>query len=171
MVMNNIFIIGFMGTGKTSVSKQLSKKIKKKYVCLDGLIEEITRNSINNIFSEQGEKEFRKIEKKVFLWAVEKDNQVIDTGGGIILDPDNIKIMKQKGIIICLKANVDTICNRIKDCVTRPLLQVDNPKETIKKLLKPRLSLYAKADFFVDTDDLTVEQIVEKIEEIINNVK
>lgn len=159
----NIVLVGFMGTGKTVVARRLSEKFGRGYVCLDDTIEEIEGKSINRIFEENGESYFRKIEKEVTSKASKLKNVIIDTGGGVVKDNENIRNLKETGVMICLTATPEIIYERIKHEPNRPLLNVSNHKERIQKLLNQRASLYAKADYTIDTSELTIDEVVNKI--------
>jgi shikimate kinase len=161
--MRNIILVGFMGTGKSVVGKLLAKKLNMNFVELDEMIETREKMSIKDIFEKKGEPYFRLIEKEVVEEASLRKNVVISAGGGAIIDEENFKNLKSSGIIICLQACPETILKRTKDLKTRPLLNVPDPKKKIEELLAKRAPYYKKADHCIDTDNLTVEQIAEKI--------
>jgi len=165
--MKNIVLVGFMGTGKTAVAKLLARRLKMHYVCVDDLIEKHEGHPITDIFSASGEEYFRKIESEIIRDISDKSGQVIDAGGGAVLKEENVKNLKKNGILVCLTATPDVIYDRIKSQGTRPLLNVLEPKKKIQELLLKRAQYYAKADFTIDTSDLTVEQAVEKIKKIL----
>lgn len=153
--MKNIYLVGFMGTGKSTVGRELAKKKKWRFVDLDELIELREGRSIADIFSKKGEPYFRRIEKKILKEVSLEKSFVVSCGGGIVCDEDNIKTMKKTGIVICLKATPAIILKRTKGLKSRPLLNVDNPKEKISLLLKLRAPYYAKADKLIDTSKLS----------------
>ncbi len=161
--MNNIYLVGFMGTGKTVVGKELAKRKKWQFADLDDLIELKEKRIISEIFAKNGEPYFRKIEKKVLSEVSKEKNFVVSCGGGIVMNPQNIKIMKKTGIIICLSAAIEVILKRISGTTRRPLLNVLDPKERIASLLKLRAPYYALADEAIDTSKLSVGKVVEKI--------
>lgn len=161
--MQHIALVGFMGTGKTVVGKKLAEKLGREFLELDSLIEEREGISIREIFEKKGEPYFRKIEKDVVREAVQKKGVIISAGGGAIIDEENFKNLKKNGVVICLEASPDVILERTKGLTTRPLLDVPDPKERIEELLKKRDPYYKKADFCINTDNLTVTQVVEKI--------
>ncbi|MFC1621531.1 shikimate kinase, partial [Candidatus Omnitrophota bacterium] len=134
--MKNIVLVGFMGTGKTVVAKLLAQKLKREFLELDAIIEEREDMSIKDIFEKKGEPYFRKIEKEVVKEASQKQDIVISAGGGAIIDEENFKALKPNSIIICLQASPDTIMQRTKGNVCRPLLNVPDPKKKIEDLLK-----------------------------------
>ncbi|OIO33491.1 MAG: hypothetical protein AUJ70_03170 [Candidatus Omnitrophica bacterium CG1_02_40_15] len=161
--MNNIILVGFMGTGKSVVGKELAKKLNRDFVELDDMIETREKMPIKDIFEKKGEPYFRLAEKEVVKKASSRKNIVISAGGGAIVDEENFRELKNSGIIICLKASPETILKRTKGLKTRPLLNVQDPKKQIEELLKKRKPYYDKADFSIETDNLRVEQVVEEI--------
>ena len=165
--MMNIYLVGFMGTGKSAVGKELAKKKKWQFVDLDELIESEEKRSIPEIFAKDGEPYFRKIEKKSLKQVSTQKKFVVACGGGIVINSENIKIMKQSGIIICLTAVVDIILKRTNSFTHRPLLRVANPKKQIELLLKLRAPYYAKADKTIDTSQLSLEEVTDKVLKLI----
>lgn len=164
--MKNITIVGFMGTGKTVVAKKLAEKLDREFLELDAIIVDREGMPIRDIFEKKGEEYFRKIEKQVVKEASEREGLVISAGGGAIIDEENFKNLKKNSIIICLEASPETILKRTKGNVCRPLLNVPDPKKEIKDLLKKRAPYYKKADHSVNTDNLTVEQVVDKVTQL-----
>lgn len=167
----NIVLVGFMGTGKTAVAKILAEKLNMKYVDLDQLIEEQEGKKVSDIFAKDGEPYFRKVEKEIAGRVSQLDDTVIATGGGVVLDDQNINNLKRKGILICLLAEPEIILERTKKYIHRPLLNVTDPKASICALLNKRASCYAKADYSIDTSRLAIEEVIEKIIEIIRKEK
>jgi len=165
--MQNIVLVGFMGTGKSVVGRLLAKKFDRDFVELDELIEKKEGMPIADIFEKKGEPYFRKVEKEVVKEARQLKNVVISVGGGAIVDEENFKNLKSCGTIICLKASADVILKRTKDMKTRPLLNVADPKKRVEDLLSKRQPYYNKADFTIDTDSLTVERVAEEIIKIL----
>ncbi|MCX5714476.1 MAG: shikimate kinase [Candidatus Omnitrophica bacterium] len=161
--MSNIYLVGFMGTGKTMVGRELAKKKKWQFVDLDELIELREKRLVKDIFAKEGEAHFRRIEKQALKEIAKEKKFVVSCGGGIVLDKGNIDIMKETGRIICLKASADVILKRTSGSAQRPLLNVAQPKEKIEFLLKLRAPYYALADTCIDTSRISVSQVVEKI--------
>lgn len=159
--MKNIVLVGFMGTGKTAVAKELSKRLNMPVVNLDEMIEQDQKKSINAIFKQHGEPYFREIEKRIAKMVSQKDGVIIDAGGGVVLDGENIKNLKQNGILFCLNAKPGVILERTKKYSHRPLLNVDNPKTQVEELLLKRAPFYAKADFSIDTSDKSINQVAD----------
>ena len=167
--MKNIVLVGFMGTGKTKVAKILSARLNMKYVSTDDLIEKKECISIQEIFSKKGEGHFRKVEKDVIKEASLMKDVVIDAGGGVVIDPENVKSLKKSGIVVCLWAEPGVIIERTKKYTHRPLLNVADPLGKIKELLEFRKPFYERADYHIRTSGMTVEKTVDEIEEVIKN--
>lgn len=165
--MKNIVIVGFMGTGKTAVAKALARDLGLKYVSVDAVIEEREKRPITDIFRDSGEPYFRKVEKEVVKDLSASGGQVIDTGGGVVLDPDNMTRLKAGGIVVCLWASVQVIHERTSRAGHRPLLNVEDPIGRISELLDRRRPFYEKAEHHVDTDGEKVPAVVEKIKRMI----
>ncbi|MFH1798037.1 MAG: shikimate kinase [Candidatus Omnitrophota bacterium] len=164
--MKNIILVGFMGTGKTAAAKAFSETTGMPYFSSDELIEKREGRAISEIFREEGESYFRKIEKQVIEQLSGKGGQIIDAGGGVVLDEENIINLKKNGIMISLWADPEVIYQRTKTSGERPILNVPDPRKKIKELLEHRKPFYEKADFHIDTTNLKVAEIVEKINEI-----
>lgn len=165
--MKNIVLVGFMGTGKSVVGKKLAEKLNQSFIELDEEIEKREGESIKEIFENKGEAYFRKLEKKIVTATSEKESVVISAGGGAVVDEENFNNLKKNGIIICLQASPEMILNRTKGKKCRPLLNVGDPKKRIEELLEKRMPYYKKADFCIDTDKLSVEELVDKIVDLI----
>lgn len=160
---NNIFLIGFMGAGKTSVGKILAESLEMSFVDLDQEIEKGLGMTIPEIFSTHGEDFFRDAESEALRSVAQGERQAIATGGGVVLRGENWEVMEKKGVTIYLKAPADVLYNRVKNNSSRPLLQVDNPFEKVQELLSKRIPLYEKADLIVDTENLSPQEAVQEI--------
>ena len=169
--MQNIVLVGFMGTGKTSVAKKLASRMHMKYVSTDDLIEKKEGIPISEIFSKKGEDYFRKIETKIVKELSLLEGLVIDSGGGIVTNQENINDFKKNGIVVCLWAEPETILKRTGKETHRPLLNVEDPFNKIKGLLKARKPFYETADFHIHTGDLTAEEVACEVERIANERK
>ena len=156
-----------MGSGKSLVANKLAIFCKKKAISIDTLIEAKEKRSIPVIFQESGEAYFRSLEKEIVKEAAQQKDVIIDCGGGVVLNQDNLDCLKKNGILIHLSASPDVIWERVKEA-RRPLLDVPNPQAKIKELLSKREPLYAQADYRIDTDHKTAEEICD---EIMNTLK
>lgn len=152
-----------MGTGKTAVGKKLASDLKMRFVEMDSIIEEREGKKINEIFSEKGEPYFRESERKLVKELSGMDKLVISTGGGVVLNPENIENFGRNGILVCLTAAPEEIYKRVKDEKHRPLLNIKNPLEKIKELLDYRKPFYNKIDIQIDTGGRTVEDVAGEI--------
>lgn len=164
--MRNIILIGFMGTGKTTIATKVARELGMRYVSVDDLIEKREKRTINEIFRTDGEDHFRDVESEVVRELSAHEGLVIDTGGGVVLREENMVYLRSGGTVICLTADEETVMARTKKYKHRPLLDVEDPKARIRALLAKRAPLYAKADRTIDTGKLTVRQAVAQIVEM-----
>lgn len=165
--MKNIALVGFMASGKSTISKYLAQKLQLRVVSIDVMIVEKEGRLITDIFKDSGEPYFRAVETQVVAQAVKLENVIIDCGGGVVLAEENIVNLKSNSILIYLSTSPEVIYERAKKETHRPLLNVEDPLGKIKELLTARLPFYQKADFTVTTDDKTIDQISEEIVAII----
>lgn len=163
----NIYLVGFMGTGKSTVGRALADKTGKIFKDLDDIIEERENKKIVDIFEEKGEEYFRRLESEVIEEVSKSKNYVVATGGGAIVNPTNFQKLKESGVLISLAASPEAIYERVKDSKDRPLLNVENPIEEIKRMMFERAYYYIKSDHIIETTDRSIEQIVEEILELI----
>ena len=171
-----IFLIGYMGSGKTTVGKQLAKKLNLQFIDMDLFIENRYRKSISAIFEEKGEAGFREIERKALHEITDFENVVISTGGGLPCFFDNIDVMNQAGTTIYLKVSVDELAERLKNTKQkRPLIKDKNPEEMkdfITENLTKREGFYNQATVIFDSDYLfSNEDFNAKIERLIENIQ
>ena len=159
----NIVITGFMGTGKSVVAKELARKLKMEFIDMDRIIEERQGTSIADIFARYGENYFREQENKLVKELYKKENMVIATGGGTLLSSDNARTLSQRGQIICLYADSQTIYNRVKRKNNRPLLKGKNILSEINRLLEERKKIYDNIKWKIDTTNLNIQEVTDKI--------
>ena len=165
---DNIALIGFMGSGKTTVGKLLAKTMDMKFVDIDKVIEAQEKKSINDIFQKKGQIYFRDLEREVISQESLKNDCVIATGGGSILDNENIKRLKETSFIVFLNASIECLYLRLKDNSTRPILNgVEDKKKLIEELLEKRKFLYQiSADYIIDINEYTnIYETVDRIKE------
>ena len=165
----SIALIGFMGTGKTAVGKLLAEKLGKEFIGLDTLIEKKAGKSIPEIFRQDGEIRFRELEIEVTREAADRENAVIDCGGGIVLNKINIDRLKGSCVIVCLTASPAVILKRTSgDKDGRPLLSVTERARQIKELLKFRRPFYERAaDITINTSRMSTDSVAGRIIEIL----
>lgn len=159
----NIVLIGFMGSGKTLISKELAKLLKIERVSTDEVIETRQHRGISRIFQDSGEAYFRALEAGVIAELALRENIVIDCGGGVILNKNNLVNLRGNGMLFYLKASPSVIFDRIKKEGRRPILDVPDPLGTIEELLEQREYLYQKADHTIDVDSRSIDDIVHKV--------
>ena len=165
----NICIMGLMGSGKSIIGKDLGKYSKLKFYDTDKEIELIAEKSINEIFKKYGESYFRKIEEKICLELLTKNNCIISLGGGSIINKNIRKAINQNSYSIYLEVNLDNLENRLKSSKKRPLLNKNsNNKKTLENLYNERQKFYEKADFIVNNDN-DKSQALEKIKLRLNS--
>jgi shikimate kinase len=164
-VKTSVALIGFMGVGKSAVGGVLAERLGKKYIETDALIVQKSEKSIPQIFQEEGEIAFRELEIEVIKEVASKNNQVIDCGGGVVLNKINVDRLKQNAIIIWLTASPEVILKRIiQDGERRPLLKGKNTVSEIQAIGNLRKPYYEQAaDSIIDTTELEVESVITRI--------
>ena len=164
----NLVLCGMMGAGKTTIGIKIAELTGRRWYDTDGLIVD-KYGKISDIFEYYGEAHFRKLEMEIVKGLSEKDNLVISTGGGLVLKKENNKLLQRNGKIIFLRASLETLSKRLKVDGDRPLLQTstESIRDRLQRLLKERAPVYEHvADFIVDVDGKTPEEIAREIVEI-----
>lgn len=169
--MKNIYLVGFMGTGKTTVGKILADRLKKEFLEMDEVIENENGKKITEIFKVYGEPHFRKLEKELLHKISGKNNLIVSCGGGLVCDKENLAILKNTGIVFNLTASKEMIYERTKKCKDRPLLNVEDPIKKIEDLLAMRMPCYSQAHHTINTDTIEPEVVAEKIIDILDGEK
>lgn len=169
--MKNIYLVGFMGTGKSFVGRILAKRLKLYFYEMDTELERRAGKKVAQIFAQDGENVFRVMETNLLNEIALKTSMVVSCGGGVVCSETNIAIMKRNGIIINLNSSAEKVYERINGDATRPLLQVENPLEKIKELMAKRAPFYARADYQVSSENETPEQVAAAIEKILKDAK
>jgi shikimate kinase len=159
----NIALIGFMAVGKSAVGRKLARRLKRPFVDLDRAIEKCEGSKVRDIFENKGEPYFRQLENQALAHVLREDGQVIATGGGVVLQDDNLRLLQERSLIVCLIANVNAIVRRAGSGNQRPLLRATDKVQQINELLKQRKEYYASAHIEIDTSDLTLDEVVAKI--------
>lgn len=154
---DNIALIGFMGSGKTTVGKVLAKLMDMKFVDIDKIIAASEKKSIAEIFEEKGQIYFRDLEREIIAQESLKNNCVISTGGGSILDNENIKRLKETSFVVYLDCTIECLYQRLKNSTTRPILnEAEDKRKLIEELYEKRRFLYEiSADFTVKINEAT----------------
>lgn len=169
--MKNIVLIGFMGTGKTAAGRRLAYRLKRKFIDTDAEIEKITGKTIAQIFAKDGVIRFRSEEALLVKKLAVREGLVISTGGGLVLDPENVQLLKENGVLIALTTPPEVIYDRVKNKNSRPLLMKGELQEQIHSLLKERHGTYDVAEFTVDTGTCIVDEVVEQIQRYLTERK
>ena len=160
----NIFLIGFMGAGKSTIARTLQRELGFPLVEMDERIVQEQGMSINDIFAQYGEAHFREIESQLVVDLGKQEPSIVSCGGGVVVRPENTQNMKKSGRIVLLKASPETIFERVKNSTERPILNGHMNVEYIAELMEKRRALYEEAaDIAIQTDGKTREQICEEI--------
>jgi shikimate kinase len=162
--MQNLILIGAMGSGKTTVGKQLAKRTRMDFVDSDHMIEDRCGVSISTIFDIEGEDGFRKRETKMLKELCEKNGIVLATGGGAIISEENRILLRKSGFVVYLKTSIETQLARTQKNQNRPLLEQGSIEDKLTELMEERGSLYEQeADLIVMSGDRVVSKVVEEI--------
>ena len=159
----NLVLTGMMGVGKSTIGKNLAKKLKYKFIDIDKLIEIKEGMSINFIFKNKSESYFRKIESDLTLLELKKKNSIISLGGGAFLNNSIRKKVKRSAISFWLDVDIDILVKRLKKTEKRPLLYKKNLNETVKKIYFERKKIYNEADYRIKCESLKSNDIVDKM--------
>ena len=159
----NLTLTGMMGVGKTTLGKRLAKKLNYTFVDIDKIIEKQEGESISSIFKNKGENYFRKIEKKLTIIEIKKNNTVISLGGGAFLNPSIRQYSKKYSISFWLDVPFEILFKRLKKSKNRPVLFKEKTIESIKKIYFTRKKFYNRADYRIKCKSLTLKQIIERI--------
>lgn len=166
MKQKNLILIGFMGSGKTSIGLKLSYRLHTPVEDTDKMIEAREGCAIKEIFSIRGEEVFRQMETNLLKELGERNyKRIYSVGGGTPVREENRTLLKQLGTVVYLRIQPETVYRRLKNDTTRPLLQCENPLDRIRELLESRKSAYEScADIIVDVDELNTDQVLDRIE-------
>ena len=167
---NNIFLTGFSGCGKTTVGREAARLLGWAFVDTDDEIVAAEGVAIEDIFRERGEDEFRRIERETVARVAARDNQVVSTGGGVIMDARNRAVMEANGVVVLLEARTDTILERLQaqaaadsDAAARPMLDSDDLRERVHSLKALRQFNYTQAHWTTHTDFLTPSEAAAEV--------
>jgi len=167
----NIVLVGFMGSGKTTIGRALAGQLKRDFVDMDIELEARAGKPIPRIFTEDGEPVFRRMERDLAVELSRRSNLVIAAGGGIVLNPDNIRDFSATGHVICLQASPDEILRRVAASTQRPLLEQGDKGKRIRKLLNVRQPLYNAIPCQVETTGKNIADVVADVMDKIPNSK
>ena len=164
----NIILTGMMGSGKSEVGRRLAGKLNMKFFDMDENLVKTTGMKINDIFERKGEAWFRRLERNLVHCVCLLNNQVVSTGGGVVLDKRNISDFRKNGTVFYLKANPEVLFERVRTSKSRPLLKVENPLTELKIIYRRRKKLYGNCDFKIVTDGRGIDDVCA---EIISKIK
>jgi shikimate kinase len=166
----NLVITGFSGTGKSLMGKEVARRLNWDFLDTDDDMVKQAGKPIAEIFRQEGEGKFRKLERRTIRKACQQRQTVIAIGGGAIVEPQNYESLAKTGLIVCLEAKPETIYERLfreaacsPETEVRPLLATDNPLERIRQLKASRQPYYAKADWTIHTDGLSISEVAEEV--------
>jgi len=160
----NLVFIGFMGVGKTCVGEGVAERLAWPFIDTDLLIEKRLAMRVPQIFIKHGESVFRQVERDVVRHVAQRTRCVIATGGGVVLDPQNVNALKENGLLIHLTLSPQTIFDRIGHQSDRPLLETDRPRQTLESLFQERDRLYREcSDLTIDRNGLGVDETIQRI--------
>jgi shikimate kinase len=161
---SNIFLVGMMGAGKTTVGRALAARTKRAFVDTDRVLVERTGVPVATVFEIEGEEGFRRRETSVLEEVCEEDGRVVATGGGIVLAEVNRRLMREHGTVVYLRARVESLWERTRQDASRPLLATPNPKARLAELLKEREPLYREvAHVIVDSGPQSASTLVNRV--------
>lgn len=159
----NIALCGFMGTGKSSVGRLVAEQLRFAFLDTDTVIEARTGKVISQIFADQGEPAFREMEHGLVQELALRDHTVISTGGGLVVNPENLASLKQHALVVCLWASPATIWSRVKNQGHRPLLEESDPQAKIQSLLAERAPFYKQSDVLLNTEIRSVREVAQQV--------
>ncbi|ATW24020.1 shikimate kinase [Candidatus Formimonas warabiya] len=166
---SNIVLIGISGSGKTTIGKMLAERLQMEFYDTDREIEKLTGKMISQYFAEYGEARFRLEETAMVKKLSQYDHCVISTGGGVVLNRQNIDYLQEKGTLICFSTRPEIILERIKADINRPLFHNGDPYQNILRLLRERKKLYQVAELTIDTSDMDFPDVVSEIHEFVKH--
>lgn len=157
---NNLYLVGFMGTGKSTVGRQVARQLGFEFLDSDHEIERAQGKPVSRIFAEQGEPSFRAMERAFIEEGHPRQRCVVSCGGGLVVPPGMLELLRSRGVIICLHAPIETILQRTMQATHRPLLEVENREQRLRELFAQRESLYRRTGTMVLTDKRPLREIV-----------
>ena len=161
---SNIFLVGMMGAGKTTLGRALAARMKREFVDTDRLLVDRTGVPVATVFEIEGEDGFRRRESAVLREVCEQEALVVATGGGIVLSEENRRVMRESGTVIYLRARVESLWERTRHDSNRPLLATPNPRDKLAELLSQREPLYREvAHITVDSGPQSATTLVNRV--------
>jgi shikimate kinase len=155
----NLYLVGFMGTGKSTVGRLVARQVGFDFVDSDHEIERLQGKPVSQIFAEQGEAAFRAMEREFVERGHPAKRCVVSCGGGLIVPPGMLELLRSHGVVVCMHAPIDTIIQRTLHATHRPLLAVENPEQRLRDLYAQREALYRRSGTLVLTDKRPLREI------------
>lgn len=159
----NLALVGFMGSGKSTVGRMVARQLGLRFVDTDEEIERQSGRRIGEIFAVEGEAGFRALEAKVLQEVIGGEDQVVATGGGLVCHPGNLELLKAGALVVCLWASADTIWERVRHQTHRPLLQVADPHLEVERLLAAREPYYRQAHVLVNSGLRSLREVAAQV--------
>jgi shikimate kinase len=156
----NVYFVGFMGTGKTTVARALAYRLGFEWFDVDERIERARGKTVAQIFAEDGEPAFRAMEREFIEGGLPEKRAAVSCGGGLVVQPGMLDLLKTRGVVICLHASIETILRRTQHGTARPLLNVADPLARIRALYAEREPVYRRAGTLVLTDNRSLPEII-----------
>jgi shikimate kinase len=162
-IIHNLTLVGFMGTGKSTIGRLVAEQLQFGFVDTDNLIETRLDRSVSDIFAKEGEAAFRQYEKQAVESLGARHDLVIAAGGGLVMDPENMASLKTHSVVICLWASPEAIWERVQTQTHRPLLQTPDPLAKIREMLAARAPAYRQADVLIDSGLRSPREVAQQI--------
>jgi len=159
----NIYLVGFMGVGKTAIGKRLARALRFRFIDSDRAVEKSRGKSIPEIFETEGEDAFRAYERAFVESGHPSENTVVSCGGGLVIQEGMAEKLRQKGVVVCLFTSPEKIVERTSRTKKRPLLNVDDPEARVRELLAEREPIYMRAGTCITTEDRSIPEVVDHI--------
>jgi len=159
----NLYLVGFMGVGKSAIGRRVARELRFKFIDSDEEIEKCAGRKIPEIFASEGEAAFRKMERAFIESGHPDEACVVSTGGGLVVQEGMAERLKEKGIVVCLFASVETVIERTSRNSNRPLLNVENPEARIRQLMAEREPIYMNAGACITTEDRSIIEVVRHV--------
>ncbi|HKB57009.1 MAG TPA: shikimate kinase [Lacunisphaera sp.] len=156
----NLYLVGFMGTGKSTVGRQVARQLGFQFLDSDHEIERAQARPVAKIFAEDGEARFRALEREFVEHGHPAEKCVVACGGGLVVPPGMLELLRGRGVVMCMHAPIDTILRRTMHTTHRPLLQVENPEQRLRELYAQREEIYRRTGTIVLTDSRPLREIV-----------